>query len=243
MFLGAININPRRSRYPKGYIDPKTGKSKAGQFVSKADQDRLFVKENLRNIARGAIDYKTLSTREKRIYQAQITRPWENTFYFQGKRFYDYTGTLKDLLFPTTGGDRNLTNYYTKRDLEEIIENNVRFQKNDPFRQSWYSSENGKDLKFYKTKTDGTIKLIEKLKKMQNAGYSVEVDGQFGTAAIQRLRDFEREVQEENNVQNRIKNQQPVTLRIDYSIKINPFKKIINVDTSKATWTELEGTP
>lgn len=243
MFIGQTNINPRRNRYPKGYIDPRSGKSKGGQFVSKADQDRLFIKDNLRNIARGIIDYKSLSTREKKIYQAQVTRPWENTFYFKGKRFYDYTGTLKDLVFPVTNGDRNLTNYFTERDLMELIKDNVRFQKNDPFRQSWYESEQGQDLKFYRTKTDGTIKLIEKLKKMQKAGYTINVDGQYGSQAIQRLKDFEKEVQEENNIQNRIKNQQPVTLRIDYDIQINPFKKIINVDTKKAKWSELEGTP
>lgn len=227
----------RRYHYPKGYKDPKTGKSKTG-FIDAKQGARIFVKSKIDEIQKGKIPYESLTKREKLVFKGLTSPARQNTYYYQGKQYYDPTGAVRAELQqdPKTAGKTNLTNLLTKQDFKEIFNKfNAPGKKDELFNITQKLVENGKKMP-YRTKGATNLDMTSRLKKMIAKGYKVSVDGKTGKDALEALRTFEMK-----SIDDALKGRQNGNVQIFYKgAKMNPVTREIEINTKDAETVDFD---
>lgn len=231
----------RRYQYPKGYIDKRTGKAKTGFMPSKKGA-RVYVKGNLEAIKRGDIPYQSLTTREKQVFKGFTNPSRKNTFYFQGERKYDPSGTIRKILDlnPITEGKQKLDNLITPDMAKTIFQSQLPSpaEKVDNWNVSQKVFKGGKKLN-YITRQGDNLDVIARLNKFLKKGYKIKVNDKQGKEALEFLRKFENKA-----IQDKLKDRKSGNVQVWYQdIKFNPEDNEISLDTDETEVIDFDDTP
>jgi hypothetical protein len=224
--------------------------------ISKQTKDR-YRKEILRDFEKIKSNrdlYDSLPTRKKLIFKAYDSKPWENFYKVDGKRFYDYGGLVKNVvqqiapLIPELKGrDLDTLPKDTKRMVKDFLSKTTQTEKKDLWKRSDFNTSifvprkdfnrSGK-LKAYKMAEGGRLDVLNMIKQLEKSGFSLNVNSSSKNA-FQRLENWEQKQKEE--LLKTLKPDQKIVIR--HEIKIDPFKKVIVINTksSKAeTWGDTD---
>ena len=219
----------KRYRYPKGH-------PKAGQFQKAKEGARSFVRENFDKISRGDLKIEKLSTQEKRIYAGLKGSDFANRYTYGKQKFYDPTGQLKNIILPLTDGNRNLTNFFAKDQIEPFLNLNLQFAADDQ-RQTFIKGELN-NLQRYQKKNGALLDIVKLVEKYSKKGYNLNVIDQDGESnpnvfGVNALVDFENDmIQLAGRRAKRTQGTKNpfVRLQINYQPIINVFNKTITID-------------
>jgi hypothetical protein len=240
VLIGAIR--DRRYHYPKGFIDKRTGKKKTG-FMPTSKGARLFVKSNLDNISKGEIKYDTLTPREKQVYKALTSDKYTNTFQFEGQKYYDPTGVIRNTLNKTSlpKNVKDLTNFLTKDQFKTLFKAFTPANKLDKLNTSLFEFNKGAKQERFRTNRGDLLDVSSQLKKLEKKGYLISVDGKSGRDAILYLKQWENQALEDQLEKSRIKyeNGDPVKVQILHKVNIDPFSKEIHINTKQTQVNEF----
>lgn len=230
----------RLYHYPKGYIDPKTGKKKTG-FMDRKSGARTYVRSNLEAIKKKELPFDSLTAREKAVYRGLVSNTSKNTVYYNGKQYYDPTGKLRSVLDqdPATAGKRNLTNLLMEYEFRQIADRFLQpAGKNDLMNITQRKIVDGKKLD-YITRTATNLDMISRLTRLIKKGYELNVNGKKGMKALEALRKFEQK-----EIDKALKGKKNGNVQIFYKgLKINPFDKKIKISTKDAETRNFDDTP
>jgi len=230
----------RKYHYPKGYVNPKTGKPKTG-FMTAKQGARNFVKANLEAIRKKELPLDNLTAREKAIYRGIVSNTRSNIVYYSGKQYYDPTGTLRSILDqdPDTFGKKNLTNLLMESEFKQLANKFLQpAGKSDLMNITQRKIVEGKKLN-YITKQASNLDMSSRLAKLLKRGYEIEIDGKKGKQALEVLRSFEMK-----EIDTALKGKKNGNVQIFYKgLKINPFKKKIKLNTDEAETRNFDDTP
>lgn len=224
----------RRYHYPKGYIDKRTRRAKTG-FMPPDKGAKIFVKGNFDEIKKGNIPFTSLTDREKKIFKGLVSDRNQNTFYFEGKRYYDPTGSVRFRLnqVPRLKDQKKLDNLLTKQMFDTFFNTNYQPMKaKENLNVSLFQFKAGdKKNLHYRSNKGNMLDVIKNLKNYERAGYEIDVDGFKGKSGIIQLKDFEQEA-----IRKALEGKEfgdGVKFEILYDLKINPKTKKIYIDTDK----------
>jgi hypothetical protein len=230
-------IRDRRYHYPKGFIDKRTKKPKTG-FMKTAQGARLFVESNLKQITNGDVKFENLTPREKQVYKALTSDRAVNTYKFDGKKYYDPTGVIRNTLNQIKTLPENitdLTNFLTKENFNNLFQSFTPANKIDKFNTSILQFNKGAKKERYRTNRGDLLDVSSQLKKLEKQGYAITVDGQSGRDAIIFLKKWENEA-----VDNKIKDSRldyqtgdPIKVQVLHKINIDPLSKEIFINTNE----------
>jgi hypothetical protein len=242
----------RRYHYPKGYIDKKTGRSKTG-FMPASKGAQNFVKGNLQDIKRGNIPFDSLTARERKVFKSLTSDRKENTFSYEGKKYYDPTGVIRTILDrnPATRSQNKLDNLISKQTfLDTFNQNRIPVKSIDKLNSTLFDFKKGdekqrKDIlvntKRYQSNYGNLLDIIKNLKRLERNGFKINVDNQTGKQAIEELAKFEtKKLTEQLKKYNK---GDKVKFEIQYNVQVNPFTKQININTKDSTINEMTNTP
>jgi len=203
---------------------------------------RVYVKGNLEAIKSGDIPYQSLTTREKQVFRGLTNPSQQNTFYFQGERTYDPSGTVRKILDanPITRGRQKLDNLITPDMAKTIFKSQLpsQAQKIDNWNVSQKIFKGGKKLK-YITRQGDNLDVIARLNRFLKQGYKIKVNDQEGKSALEFLRKFENRA-----IQEKLKDRKSGNVQVWYQdIKFNPDTKEISLDTKKTEVIDFDDTP
>jgi len=224
--------------------------------ISKQTKDR-YRKEILRDFEKIKSNrdlYESLPTRKKLIFKAYDSKPWENFYKVDGKRFYDYGGMVKNVvdkispLVPELKGrDLDTLSRDNKRLVKDLLKRSTQTEKKELWERSDFNTSlfvprkdfnrSGK-LKAYKMAEGGRLDVLNMIKQLEKSGFVLNVNNS-GKNAFQRLEDWEQK--QKDRLLKTLKPDQKIVIR--HQIKIDPFKKVIVVNTksSKAdTWGDTD---
>ena len=85
---------------------------------------KIFVKGNFDEIKKGNIPFTSLTDREKKIFKGLVSDRNQNTFYFEGKRYYDPTGSVRFRLnqVERLRDVKKLDNLITRKRFNELFD-------------------------------------------------------------------------------------------------------------------------
>jgi hypothetical protein len=219
----------KRYRYPKGH-------PKAGQFQKAKEGAKNFVRKNFDRISKGDLEIKKLTPQEKRIYAGLKGSDFGNRFTYGKQKFYDPTGQLKNIILPATGGNRDLTNFYTKDQIVPFLNLNLQFAS-DEQRQTFIKGEL-QNLQRYQKKNGALLDIVKLVEKYSKKGYNLNVIDQDGESnpnvfGVQALQNFEMDMIQ--NAGRKAKRSQGtknpfIRLQINYEPIINVLNKTITID-------------
>ena len=226
-------IQDRKYNYPKGFIDKRTGKAKRG-FMPPEKGAKVFVKGNFDDIRRGNIPYDSLTSREKSVYRYMVSDRNQNTFNFEGKRYYDPSGLIRQRLnqIPRLKDVNNLTNVLSKKQFENLF--NVFASPTKPkenLNTTLFEFTKGEKKGKYRTNTGNLLDIITNLKKLERQGYEINIDNVKGKAGIIQLKDFESFKIEQ--FLEKAKPGEQVKVELIYKVDINPFTKKVKRNTDE----------
>jgi hypothetical protein len=228
-------IRDRRYHYPKGFIDKRTGKPKTG-FMKTSKGARLFVESNLKEITKGNIEFENLTPREKQVYKALTSDRAVNTYKFQGKKYYDPTGVIRNTLNQTKTLPQNitdLTNYLTKESFNNLFQAFTPANKIDKFNTSFFEFNKGAKKERYRSNRGDLLDVASQLKKLEKQGYAISVDGKSGREALIYLKKWENKAVDDQMKKSKLdyQNGDPVKVEVLHKVNIDPLSKEIFINT------------
>jgi len=225
-------IQDRKYHYPKGFIDSRTKKKKTG-FMPASKGAKIFVKGNFDDIRKGNIPYDSLTTREKSVYRALVSDRNQNTFYFEGRRYFDPTGVIKSQLdkVPRLRDTKNLTNILSKQQFENLFNTNLAPAKSrENLNVSFFEFNKGDKINKHRSNKGNLLDVISSLKKLEKQGFKIDVDGFEGKSGIVQLKDYEAfEIQK---FIDKHKSDEPIKVEMLYKMNINPVNKTVSINTN-----------
>lgn len=226
-------IQDRKYNYPKGFVDKRTGKAKRG-FMPATKGAKIFVKGNFDDIRRGNIPFDSLTQREKSVYRYLVSDRNQNTFNFEGKRFYDPSGLIRQRLnqIPRLKDVTNLTNVLSKNQFESLFNVfNSPTKTKENLNTTLFEFTKGDKRGKYRTNTGNLLDIITNLKKLERQGYEISIDDIKGKAGIIQLKDFESDKIEK--FLDKAKPGEQVKVELIYKVDINPFTKQVRINTNE----------
>lgn len=220
------------------------------------EKARSFVKDKFKDIESRKIDYKKLSTVEKKIFNALEQRA--NRFTYKNKFLPNPFGVLSQLRAKKPGGKGTIP--FGVTDLTNLFpdEKVLRDLLNTPAAvdfESWKEHLGNNKFKKYKTKNGKLLDIITRLKTYQNKGFKIIVKTldtitkdkktipgviKYNNDAFIALKNFEQDKQDEfwDDRQDELE-----TIEIIYKkILIDPENETITIDLNKAVATPKGGT-
>lgn len=210
------------------------------------EKARSFVKDKFKDIESRKIDYKKLSTVEKKIFNALEQRA--NRFTYKNKFLPNPFGVLSQLRAKKPGGKGTIP--FGVTDLTNLFpdEKVLRMLLNTPATvdfESWKEHLGNNKFKKYKTKNGKLLDIVTRLKTYQKKGFTIIVKDLKGNIlknnnAFVALKNFEQDKQDEfwDDRQDELE-----TIEIIYKkILIDPENETITIDLNKAVATPKGGT-
>ena len=218
---------------------------------------REFVQKNFDAISKGRIDYKSLDTTAKRVFNAK--RNFENTFTYKNKFLKNPFNILNQLRAKRPGeegtipyGVTDLTNLFPEKILRNLLNAPVTIDF-----ESWKESLGKGKFKKYRQKNGKLLDILDRLKSYQKQGFNIMVkeldikdpktgkvikagEIKTGNQAFEALKKFEQDKQDEfwNDRKDELE-----TIEIVYKkIMIDPEDETIRIDLNKAKATPKGGT-
>ena len=235
-------IRDRRYHYPKGFIDKRTGKPKTG-FMKTSQGAKLYVQTNLKQITKGNVQFENLTPREKQVYKALTSDRAVNTFKYDGKKYYDPTGIIRNLLNNNSNipqGTKDLSNFLTKKQFENLFETYEPAFKIDKLNVSLFKFNKDAQKEKYRSNRGNLLDVSSQLKKLEKEGYSITVDGQSGRDALIYLKEWENKAVDkliEKSKQN-YKSGDPIKVEVLHKVQINSLSKEVFINTEDTKVTE-----
>jgi hypothetical protein len=220
------------------------------------DKAREFVQKNFDAINKGRIDYKSLDTTAKKVFNAK--RNFENTFTYKNKFLKNPFNILNQLRAKGPGekgtipfGVTDLTNLFPEKILRTLLNTPVTIDF-----ESWKESLGKGRFKKYRQKNGKLLDILDRLKTYQKQGFKIIVkeldikgpDGKViqkgaikeGNNAFVALKKFEEDKQNEFWEDRK---DELETIEIVYKkIIIDPEDETITIDLNKAKATPKGGT-
>jgi len=206
---------------------------------------RQFVNENFDAITKGQIDYKSLDTTAKRVFNAK--KNFANTFTYKNKFVKNPFNILSQLRAKKPGekgvipyGVTDLTNLFPEKILRTLLNTPVTIDFN-----SWKESLGKGKFKKYRQKNGKLLDILDRLKSYQRQGFKIIVkdlngNTQTNNDAFVALKSFEE--QKQNEFWNDRKDELE-TIEIVYrKIIIDPEDETITIDLKKAKAEPKGGT-
>ena len=207
---------------------------------------RQFVKDKFKDIESRKVNYKDLSTVEKKIFNALEQRA--NRFTYKNKFLPNPFGVLNQLRAKKPGGKGTIP--FGVTDLTNLFpdEKILRMLLNTPATvdfESWKEHLGGNKFKKYRTKNGKLLDIVTRLKLYQKKGFTIIVKDLNGNIlknndAFVALKNFEQDKQDEfwDDRQDELE-----TIEIIYKkILIDPENETITIDLNKAVATPKGGT-
>ena len=207
---------------------------------------REFVKSKFKDIESRKVDYKKLSTVEKKIFNALEQKA--NRFTYKNKFLPNPFGVLNQLRANKPGGKgtipfgvTDLTNLFPN---EQVLRNLLNTPATVDF-ESWKEHLGGNKFKKYRTKNGKLLDIVTRLKTYQKKGFTIIVKDLNGNIlknnqAFVALKNFEQDKQDEFWDE---REDELETIEIIYKkILIDPENETITIDLNKAVATPKGGT-
>lgn len=206
---------------------------------------REFVQNNFDAISKGKIDYKSLDTTTKRVFNAK--RNFENTFTYKNKFLKNPFNILNQLRAKRPGekgtipyGVTDLTNLFPEKILRNLLNTPVTIDF-----ESWKESLGKGKFKKYRQKNGKLLDILDRLKSYQKQGFKIIVkdlngNTQINNDAFVALKNFEQQKQDEFWAD---RQDELETIEIIYrKIIIDPEDETITIDLKKAKAEPKGGT-
>lgn len=206
---------------------------------------RQFVDKNFNDIAKGKIDYKSLDTTAKRVFNAK--KNFQNTFTYKNKFVKNPFNILNQLRAKAPGekgvipyGVTDLTNLFPEKILRTLLSTPVTIDF-----ESWKDSLGKGKFKKYRQKNGKLLDILDRLKSYQKQGFKIIVkdlngNNQVNNDAFVALKNFEQQKQDEFWADRK---DELETIEIIYrKIVIDPEDETITIDLKKAKATPKGGT-
>lgn len=206
---------------------------------------REFVQKNFDAINKGKIDYKSLDTTAKRVFNAK--KNFENTFTYKNKFLKNPFNILNQLRAKRPGekgvipyGQRDLTNLFPEKILRTLLNTPVTIDF-----ESWKESLGKGKFKKYRQKNGKLLDILDRLKSYQKQGFKIIVkdlngNNQVNNDAFVALKNFEQQKQDEFWADRK---DELETIEIIYrKIVIDPEDETITIDLKKAKAEPKGGT-
>ena len=215
--------------------------------LKKADLEkaREFVNKNFDAINKGRIDYKSLDTTAKKVFNAK--RNFDNTFTYKNKFLKNPFNILNQLRAKAPGekgtipyGVTDLTNLFPEKILRSLLNAPVTIDF-----ESWKESLGKGRFKKYRQKNGKLLDILDRLKAYQKQGFKIIVKDLNGETKIDNdafvaLKNFEQQKQDEFSQDRK---DELETIEIVYKkIQIDPEDETITIDLKKAKATPKGGT-
>lgn len=206
---------------------------------------REFVQKNFDAINKGKIDYKSLDTTAKRVFNAK--KNLENTFTYKNKFLKNPFNILNQLRAKRPGekgvipyGQTDLTNLFPEKILRTLLNTPVTIDF-----ESWKESLGKGKFKKYRQKNGKLLDILDRLKSYQKQGFKIIVkdlngNNQVNNEAFVALKNFEQQKQDEFWADRK---DELETIEIIYrKIVIDPEDETITIDLKKAKAEPKGGT-
>ena len=206
---------------------------------------REFVQKNFDAISKGKIDYKSLDTTAKRVFNAK--KNFENTFTYKNKFVKNPFNILNQLKAKRPGekgvipyGVTDLTNLFPEKILRTLLNTPVTIDF-----ESWKESLGKGKFKKYRQKNGKLLDILDRLKSYQKQGFKIIVkdlngDSKINNDAFVALKNFEQQKQDEFWADRK---DELETIEIIYrKIVIDPEDETITIDLKKAKAEPKGGT-
>ena len=206
---------------------------------------REFVQKNFDAISKGQIDYKSLDTTAKRVFNAK--KNFENTFTYKNKFVKNPFNILNQLRAKRPGekgvipyGVTDLTNLFPEKILRTLLNTPVTIDF-----ESWKESLGKGKFKKYRQKNGKLLDILDRLKSYQKQGFKIIVkdlngDSKVNNDAFVALKNFEQQKQDEFWADRK---DELETIEIIYrKIVIDPEDETITIDLKKAKAEPKGGT-
>ena len=206
---------------------------------------REFVQKNFDAISKGKIDYKSLDTTAKRVFNAK--KNFENTFTYKNKFVKNPFNILNQLRAKRPGekgvipyGVTDLTNLFPEKILRTLLNTPVTIDF-----ESWKESLGKGKFKKYRQKNGKLLDILDRLKSYQKQGFKIIVkdlngDSKVNNDAFVALKNFEQQKQDEFWADRK---DELETIEIIYrKIVIDPEDETITLDLKKAKAEPKGGT-
>jgi hypothetical protein len=206
---------------------------------------REFVQKNFDAISKGKIDYKSLDTTAKRVFNAK--KNFENTFTYKNKFVKNPFNILNQLRAKRPGekgvipyGVTDLTNLFPEKILRTLLNTPVTIDF-----ESWKESLGKGKFKKYRQKNGKLLDILDRLKSYQKQGFKIIVkdlngDSKVNNDAFVALKNFEQQKQDEFWADRK---DELETIEIIYrKIVIDPEDETITIDLKKAKAEPKGGT-
>ncbi|NBW36122.1 MAG: hypothetical protein EBR30_14100 [Cytophagia bacterium] len=218
---------------------------------------REFVQKNFDAINKGKIDYKSLDTTAKRVFNAK--KNLENTFTYKNKFLKNPFNILNQLRAKRPGekgtipyGVTDLTNLFPEKILRTLLNTPVTIDF-----ESWKESLGKGRFKKYRQKNGKLLDILNRLKSYQKQGFKIIVkeldikdpktgklikagETKIDNEAFVALKNFEQQKQDEFWADRK---DELETIEIIYKkIQIDPEDETITIDLNKAKATPKGGT-
>ena len=206
---------------------------------------REFVQKNFDAISKGKIDYKSLDTTAKRVFNAK--KNIENTFTYKNKFVKNPFNILNQLRAKRPGekgvipyGVTDLTNLFPEKILRTLLNTPVTIDF-----ESWKESLGKGKFKKYRQKNGKLLDILDRLKSYQKQGFKIIVkdlngDSKVNNDAFVALKNFEQQKQDEFWADRK---DELETIEIIYrKIVIDPEDETITIDLKKAKAEPKGGT-
>jgi hypothetical protein len=206
---------------------------------------REFVQKNFDAISKGKIDYKSLDTTAKRVFNAK--KNFENTFTYKNKFVKNPFNILNQLRAKRPGekgvipyGVTDLTNLFPEKILRTLLNTPVTIDF-----ESWKESLGKGKFKKYRQKNGKLLDILDRLKSYQKQGFKIIVkdlngDSKINNDAFVALKNFEQQKQDEFWADRK---DELETIEIIYrKIVIDPEDETITIDLKKAKAEPKGGT-
>jgi len=206
---------------------------------------REFVQNNFDAISKGKIDYKSLDTTTKRVFNAK--KNFENTFTYKNKFVKNPFNILNQLRAKRPGekgvipyGVTDLTNLFPEKILRTLLNTPVTIDF-----ESWKESLGKGNFKKYRQKNGKLLDILDRLKSYQKQGFKIIVkdlngNTQVNNDAFVALKNFEQQKQDEFWADRK---DELETIEIIYrKIIIDPEDETITIDLKKAKAEPKGGT-
>lgn len=209
------------------------------------DNAREFVQKNFDAISKGRIDYKSLDTTAKRVFNAK--KNFKNTFTYKNKFVKNPFNILNQLRAKRPGekgvipyGVTDLTNLFPEKILRTLLNTPVTIDF-----ESWKESLGKGKFKKYRQKNGKLLDILDRLKSYQKQGFKIIVkdlngNNQVNNDAFVALKNFEQQKQDEFWADRK---DELETIEIIYrKIVIDPEDETITIDLKKAKAEPKGGT-
>lgn len=206
---------------------------------------REFVQKNFDAISKGKIDYKSLDTTAKRVFNAK--KNFQNTFTYKNKFVKNPFNILNQLRAKRPGekgvipyGVTDLTNLFPEKILRTLLNTPVTIDF-----ESWKESLGKGKFKKYRQKNGKLLDILDRLKSYQKQGFKIIVkdlngDSKVNNDAFVALKNFEQQKQDEFWADRK---DELETIEIIYrKIVIDPEDETITIDLKKAKAEPKGGT-